>query len=86
MNFYKSTSPGVKTDPAVTVLSDVFKTINTHKLDYQFHVGYKQFVLQINEFQRNVSGWVVDHLQHLHLGISNTIGLRHCIANVLHFH
>ena len=68
MNFYKSTSPGVKTDPAVTFRSEVFNFIDTHELDFQFHVRYNQNVLQIDEFQRNGSGWVVHHLQHLDLG------------------
>ena len=45
MNFWKSTSPGVKTDPAVTFRSEVFKFNNNHKLDYQFHVGYNKIVL-----------------------------------------
>ena len=53
MNFCKSTSCGVKTDPAVTFRSEVFKSIDTYKLDYQLHVGYNQTVLQIDEFQRN---------------------------------
>ena len=68
INFCKSTSPSVKADPAVTFHSEVFKCINTHELDYQFHIGYDQIALQIDEFQRNGSGWVVDHLQHLDLG------------------
>ena len=67
MNFRRSTSPGVKTYPAVTFRSGMFKSIGTHKLDYQFHVRYNQIVLQIDEFQRNGSGWVVDHLRHLDL-------------------
>ena len=67
MNFCKSMNPAVKADPAVMFLSEVFKSINTHELEYQFHVGYNQIVLQIDEFQRNSSGWVVDHLQHLDL-------------------
>ena len=58
MNFCKSISPGVKADPDVTFRSEVFKSIDTHELDYQFHVGYNQIVLQIDEFQRNGSGWV----------------------------
>ena len=28
----------------------------------QFHVGYNQIVVQIDGFQRNGSGWVVDHI------------------------
>ena len=39
MNFCKSISPDVKTDPVVIFCSEVFKSINTHQLDYQFHVG-----------------------------------------------
>ena len=68
MNFCKSTSPGAKTDLIVTFSTEVFQSIDTHELDYQFHVGYNQIVLQINESERNGSGWVVNHLQHLDLG------------------
>ena len=68
MNFCKSKSPGVKTDPAVSFYSEVFKSIDNHELDYLFHVGYNQIVPQVDEFQCNGSGWVVDHLQHLDLG------------------
>ena len=68
MNFCKSTSPGVKTDPAVMFHSEVLKSIDTHELNYQFHVGYNQIILQIDEFQSSGSGWLVDHLQHLDLG------------------
>ena len=68
MNFCKSTSPGVKTDPAVMFCSEVFKSIDIHELDYQFHVGYNQIVLQIDGFQRSSSGWVVDHFQRFDLG------------------
>ena len=65
MNSCKSTSPGVKTDPAVTFHSEVFNSINAHELYYQFHVEYNQILLQIYEFQRKGRGWVLDHLQHL---------------------
>ena len=40
----------------------MFKSTDTHELDYQFPVGYNQIVLQIDEFQRNGSGLIVDHL------------------------
>ena len=65
----KSTSCGIKADPAVTFGSKVFKSIDIHDLDYLFHVGYNQIVLQIAEFQRSGSGWVVYHLQHMELGL-----------------
>ena len=68
MNFCRSTSSAVKIDPAGTFRLEVFKSIENHELDYQFHIGYNQIVQQIDEFQRNGSGWVVDHLQHLDLG------------------
>ena len=60
--------PAVKTDPAVTFYSEAFKSIGTQELDYQFHVGYNQIVLQTDEFQCNGSGWIIDYLQHLDLG------------------
>ena len=68
IDFCKPTSSAVKTDLAVRFCSDMFKSISTHELNHQFHVGYNQIVLQIDEFQHNGSGWVVDHLQHLDLG------------------
>ena len=68
MNFCKSASPVVKAIPAVAFCSEVFKSIDIHELDHQFHVGYNQIVLQIDKFQRSGSGWVVGHLQHLNLG------------------
>ena len=64
MNFCKSTSPGVKTDPAVTFCSEVCTSTDTYELNYQFHVGYTQIVQQIDAFQRNGSDLVVDHIQH----------------------
>ena len=54
MNFCKSTSPGVKTDPTVMFHSGVFKFIDTHEPDYQFHVGYNQIVQQ----NFNVWSWL----------------------------
>ena len=63
MNFWKFASPAVK-----TFHLEMLKSIDTHELDYQFHVGYNQIVLQIDGFQRNGSAWIVDHLQHLDLG------------------
>ena len=68
MNFCKCTSPAVKTNPAVMFCSEMFKSFDTYELDYLFHVRYNQIVLKIDEFQRNESVWVVDHLQHLDLG------------------
>ena len=68
MNFCKSISSGVKTDLAVMFCSEVFKSIDTHKLHYQFHVGYNQIVQQINEFWCNGSGWILGRLQHLDIG------------------
>ena len=55
MNFCKSASPGIKTDPSVTLRSEVLISIDTYELDYRFYVGYKQIVQQIDEFQRSCS-------------------------------
>ena len=68
MNFCKSTSPGAKTDPAVTFLPEVLKSIDTHEFNYHFNAGYNQIVEQIDEYQRSGGDWVVDYLQHLDLG------------------
>ena len=56
VNMNKSTSPAVKTYWAITFYSEVFKCIDTHELHYQFHGGYNEIVLQIDEFQLNGSG------------------------------
>ena len=71
MNFCKFLSAGVKTDVPVTFRSEVLKSTDTHELNYQFYVGYKRFVQQIDEFQRNGSDWVVNHLEHFDLGFCN---------------
>ena len=47
---------------------EVFKSINTHELDYQFYVEFNQIVLEIDQFQRNGCGWVVDHPRYLDPG------------------
>ena len=65
MNFCKSTSPGIKTDP---LLRYAQKCSSVQVFDYQFHVGHNQIVLQIDKFQCNGSDWVRDHMQHLDLG------------------
>ena len=67
IKFCKFTSPGVKTGQAIKFQSEVFKSIDISEPGNQFHVGYKQIVQQIEEFQHSGSGWVVDHLQHLDL-------------------
>ena len=69
INFCKSTSSGVNTDLAVTFHSEAFKSIDTHEFNYLFHVEYKQIVQQIDKFQRNGSGWILNHLEHLDVGI-----------------
>ena len=49
-------------NPTVTIHSEMFKSIGTHELVYQFPVGYNLIVQQIDESQRNGSGWLADHL------------------------
>ena len=82
MNFCQFTSPGVKTDPAVTFRLEEFKSTDTHELDYQYYVGYNQIVLQIDEFQRSDNDWVVDHLQYLDLAICFCNNLTNLIVQV----
>ena len=82
MKFCKSTSPDVKTDPVVMFRSEVFKSIDTHELDYQFHVEYNQIVLPIDGFQRSGSGCVIDHLQHLDLGTYFSFLLTNLIVQI----
>ena len=50
INFCKSTSSGVNTDLAITFNSEVFKSIDTHELNYLFHMEYNQIVQQIDKF------------------------------------
>ena len=46
-------NPVIKKNPAVTFPSEVFKSIDTHELNYQFRVGYNQNVKQIDELQHD---------------------------------
>ena len=71
MNFCKSTNPGVKMDPTVTFRSEVFKSIDTPRLDYQFYVWYSQTVQQI-----------VQVCKFLFCCVINTIGLWHYVIKL----
>ena len=56
------------TDPPVLFRSEVFTSLDASKLDVNFKVAYNQLLHQIEEFQRNDSGWVVHHFVTLDLG------------------
>ena len=56
------------TDPPVVFRSEVFTSLDDSKLSINFKVAYNQMLQQIEEFQRNGSGWVVHHFLALDLG------------------
>ena len=56
------------TDPPVVFRSEVFMSLDDSQLDVNFKVAYNQLLHQIEEFQRNGSGWVVHHFLALDLG------------------
>ena len=68
MVFFKAKDVTDLTDPPVTFRSEVFTSLDDEKLDIQYKVAYNQFIHQIEEFQRNGSGWVIHHFRSLDLG------------------
>ena len=68
LNFCQSKDVSVVTDPPVTLRSEVYTALNDHELDIQFKMVYNQLVKLIDEFQRNGSGWIVDHFLTIDLG------------------
>ena len=77
LHFVKAADVTHKTDPSVTFRSEVFNSITDDDLDAMFAAGYHQLVQQIDEFQHNGSGWVVDSFLSTDLGrISSYLSIK----------
>ena len=68
MVFHQSKDTSILTDPPVSFRSEVFTALDVEKLDLHIKVAMQQFQHQIEEFQRNGSGWVIDHFINIDIG------------------
>lgn len=68
MIFHQSKDPSILTDVPVSFRSEVFTALNMDKFDLYLKVAMMQFQKQVDEFQKNGSGWVLNHFINLDIG------------------
>ena len=68
MIFHQSKNTSILSDPPVSFRSEVFAALDFRKLDLHLQVALNQFEHQIEEFQRNGSGWAIDHFVNVDIG------------------
>lgn len=56
-------------DPYVTFKSDVFTSVNMDNINHIFRTIPNQLFQQLDDYESNGSGWVVDHFLDVDLGI-----------------
>lgn len=56
-------------DPYVTFKSDVFTSVNMDNINHIFRTIPNQLFQQLDDYESNRSGWVVDHFLDVDLGI-----------------
>ena len=66
--FHQSKDPDNLTDPPVSFRSEVFTALNMDKFEIHTKFAFQQFQQQIETFERNGSGWVLDHFINLDIG------------------
>ena len=79
VEFCGATNPLKRTDPPVTFRTEVFTSITEYDLEEMANLGYEQIVDDIENFQRNGSGWVLDNLVTLDLGEILILVSRHIL-------
>ena len=71
--FHQSKDPSIITDVPVNFRTEVFPALNLEKLDLHNTIAMKQFQQRIDEFQRNGSGWVLNHFINVDIGNNNNL-------------
>ena len=66
--FHQSKDPSIITEPPVSFRSEVFTALNTDKFNLHLKVAMMQFQKQLEEFERNGSGWVLNHFVNMDIG------------------
>jgi len=68
MVFHQSKDTSILTDVPVSFRSEVFSALDDSKLELHNRVAIKQLHQQIDQFQRNGSGWILDHFINVDIG------------------
>ena len=68
MVYHQSKDPSIVTEPPVSFRSEVFTALNMENVDLHCKIAMEQFQKQVDEFQKNGSGWVLDHFINLDIG------------------
>lgn len=66
--FHQSKDKSIVTDVPVSFRTEVFTALNMEKFDLHLKVTMKQLQQKIDQFQRNGSGWVLDHFINIDIG------------------
>ena len=66
--FHQGKDPSILTDPPISFRSEVFTALNSEKFHLNAKVAAQQFQQQIDQFQRNGSGWVINHFIDMDIG------------------
>lgn len=68
VEFCSATNPSKMTDPPVIFRSQTFASLDENDLEELLITAYDQIIDDIENFQRNGSGWILDNLVTLDLG------------------
>ena len=71
LNFRKAADHEKRRDPYVTFNSDMFTSMNMDNINHMFRTVPNKIFQQIENYESNGSGWVVDHFLDVDLGIVN---------------
>jgi len=83
--FHQSKNPSIFTDVPVSFRSEVFSALDDSKLELHNRVTIKQLHEQIDLFQRNGSGWILDHFLNIDIGKNFSLIKLVCILRLRYF-
>ena len=66
--FHQSKDPSIITEPPASFRSEVFTALNMDKFNLHLKVAMMQFQKQIEEFEKNGSGWILNHFINIDIG------------------
>ena len=76
LTFVKATNPEVVTDPPVVFLTEPVSSTSGDPIELQLKVALRRLWQQIDKYERNGSGWIIDRLVTLDLRVYNHLPLR----------
>ena len=76
LTFVKAANTEVVTDPPVVFLTEPVSSTSGDPVELQLKVALRRLWQQIDEYERNGSGWIIDRLVALDLRVYNHLPLR----------